>query len=233
MQKQIVSHGEWRKARRKLLRAEKDLMKRRDELSRRRQDLPWEKVEKPYRFEGDAGPVTLAELFGDRSQLIIYHFMFGSDWEQGCKSCSFWADHFDGMVAHLAARDVAFACVSIAPLSRLNAFKTRMGWRFSWYSSASTSFNQDFGVTGPAGQILIYNYDKPKEDAGELPGLSVFAKDDGNLYHTYSCYARGLDSLNGTYQFLDLVPKGRDEDGLEWTMAWVKHHDRYATPQRA
>lgn len=228
MQNRVVSHEQWLKARQDLLSAEKEFTKRRDALTRQRQSLPWEKVEEAYRFKGQGGEVTLRDLFNGRSQLIVYHFMFGTDWQQGCKSCSFWADHFDGMAPHLAQRDVAFACVSIAPLEKLLAFRSRMGWSFDWYSSEGTRFNQDFGVTGDAGQEMIYNYDKAKQDAGELPGLSVFSRgSESTIFHAYSCYARGLDMLNGTYQFLDLVPKGRDEGGLPWPMAWVQHHDRY------
>ncbi len=224
----MTTRENWLAARKALLADEKAFMRQRDALSTKRRALPRYETGKLYNFQSEHGSRSLAELFGPHSQLIIYHFMFGADWQQGCKSCSFWADHFDGMAPHLAARDVAFACVSIAPLEKLLAFKSRMGWRFDWYSSAGTSFNEDFGVTGQPGQTLVYNYDKPKEDAGELPGLSVFAKEGNTIYHTYSCYARGLDNLNGTYQMLDLVPKGRDEDRLEWPMAWVKHHDRYS-----
>jgi predicted dithiol-disulfide oxidoreductase (DUF899 family) len=231
MTTQAVSREDWLAARKALLTEEKVFMKTRDALSAKRRNLPRYRIEKDYVFDGGSGKARLQDLSHGKSQLIIYHFMFGADWQQGCKSCSFWADHFDGMAPHLAARDVAFACVSIAPLEKLLAFKSRMGWAFDWYSSAGTSFNEDFGVTGQPGQTLVYNYDKPKKDAGELPGLSVFARADGGIYHTYSCYARGLDNLNGTYQMLDLVPKGRDEDSLEWPMAWVKHHDRYGEPQ--
>jgi predicted dithiol-disulfide oxidoreductase (DUF899 family) len=225
-----ATREEWLAARQALLAEEKALLKARDALAEKRRALPRCPVETPYAFQGPEGPVPLAALFGGKSQLIIYHFMFGADWQEGCKSCSFWADHFDGMAPHLAARDVAFACISIAPLARLLEFRQRMGWRFNWLSSAGTTFNADFGVTGLPGETLLYNYGKPIEDAGELPGLSVFAREGGAVLHTYSCYSRGLDNLNGTYQFLDLVPKGRDESGLEWPMAWVKHHDRYGSP---
>jgi predicted dithiol-disulfide oxidoreductase (DUF899 family) len=224
----MTTRENWLAARKVLLADEKAFMKQRDALAAKRRALPRYEIDKPYNFQSEHGQRSLAEVFGPHSQLIIYHFMFGADWQQGCKSCSFWADHFDGMAPHLAARDVTFACVSIAPLEKLLAFKKRMGWHFDWYSSAGTSFNKDFGVTGLPGETLVYNFDKPKEDAGELPGLSVFAKEGNAIYHTYSCYARGLDNLNGTYQMLDLVPKGRDEDSLEWPMAWVKHHDRYS-----
>ena len=169
----------------------------------------------------------MAELFDGRGQLIIYHFMFGADWEQGCKSCSFWADGFNGIITHLKQRDVTMLCVSAAPLQKLMAFRKRMGWTFDWVSSGGTSFNFDFGVSGATGETLIYNYDKPKKDAGELPGLSAFLTEGGAVFHTYSCYARGLDSLNVAYQFLDLVPKGRGEDHLPYPMSWVRHHDSY------
>ncbi len=228
MQNSAVTHTEWLQARTVLLSAEKAFTKARDELTRQRQALPWELVEKSYTFESPRGTVKLADMFAGRSQLMIYHFMYPADWEQGCKSCSFWADHFGGMLPHLAARDVAFACVSISPLAKILDFKARMGWQFDWYSSAGTSFNRDFGVTGAKGETLIYNYDNEKRDDVELPGLSVFAMGGkGEVFHTYSCYARGLDMLNGTYQFLDLAPKGRDEAGLPYTMSWVRHHDNY------
>jgi predicted dithiol-disulfide oxidoreductase (DUF899 family) len=224
---QTVSREDWLKARKALLAEEKAFMRTRDQLSEMRRRLPRYRIEKDYEFLGASGSTPLQNLFQGKSQLAIYHFMFGADWKQGCKSCSFWCDHFDGMLPHLAARDVAFACVSTAPLEKLLAFRSRMGWRFDWYSSAGTSFNMDFGVTCSPGKTLLYNFDKPKEDAGELPGLSVFAKDGSAVYHTYSCYSRGLDNLNGTYQILDLVPKGRDEAKLPWPMAWVNHHDSY------
>jgi len=227
MSNPIVSHGEWLKARRELLAAEKAFMQARDNLARQRQALPWERVEMNYSFLGTKGSVTLDGLFAGHSQLVIYHFMFGADWQQGCKSCSFWADHFDGMLPHMAARDVAFACVSIAPLEKLLVFKKRMGWRFDWVSSEANSFNADFGVSRQPGEPFIYNYDRLLVEAGEMPGLSVFARNEDGIFHTYSCYARGLDNLNTTYQFLDLVPKGRDESGLPYTMSWVRHHDRY------
>lgn len=229
MNNPIVSHDEWLRARRELLKAEKEMTRKRDELARQRQALPWERVEKAYRFESATGPVTLPQLFGPRSQLFVYHFMFGPDWEQGCKSCSFWADSFDGIITHLNQRDVTMICISAAPLDKLHAFRRRMGWRFDWVSSAGTTFNSDFCVSGQPGKTLHYNYDRAIPDAGELPGLSVFAKTaDGDVFHTYSCYSRGLDGFNSAYQLLDLAPKGRDEGGLPYTMSWVKHHDRYA-----
>lgn len=227
----VVSHDEWLKARIALLAAEKELTRRRDELSRQRRELPWERVEKNYGFAGPEGPEALADLFRGKSQLIIYHFMLGPNWEEGCKSCSYLADHFDGPQIHLAHRDVAFAAVSRAPIVRIQAFRKRMGWRFHWVSSYGTEFNRDYGVQFTPDELageVPYNYGKQRFGAEEAPGLSVFYKNDADeIFHTYSAYARGLDALVGAYQFLDLVPKGRDEDGLAFTMSWVRHHDRY------
>ena len=228
----VVSREEWLQARKALLADEKTLTRQRDELSRRRRELPWEKVGKNYVFDGPSGPRTLAQLFEGRSQLIVYHFMFGPQWEEGCPSCSFLADHFDGARVHLAQRDVSFAVVSRAPIDRIEGFRKRMGWRFPWVSSYGSDFNYDYQASftkdeKEAGQVY-YNYEATTFPSEEAPGLSVFSKDaEGNIFHTYSSYARGLDPLVGTYQFLDLVPKGRDEDGLAWSMAWVRHHDRY------
>ncbi len=177
-------------------------------------------------------PETLGDLFAGRNQLVIYHFMFGANWEEGCRSCSFLADHFDGTQIHLAHRDVTFAVVSQAPLPRLKAFQKRMGWHFPWVSAFANDFQSDYGVHFTKEELaceVTYNFHKGQVGLEELPGLSVFYKDDsGEIFHTYSAYARGLDSLVGTYQFLDLVPKGRDEDGLAFSMAWVRHHDKYA-----
>lgn len=228
----IVGYDEWLKARRALLEAEKEFTRLRDDLSRRRRALPWERVEKSYVFEGPSGRETLADLFDGRSQLIVYHFMFGPDWEVGCKSCSFWADHFDGMQPHLAARDTSFAAVSRGPLDRLQAQAARLGWRFKWVSSLGSDFNFDYGVSflaeEPSGRQDSYNYAPRRMASSELPGISVFFRDSGgDLFHTYSCYARGLDMMNGTYQWLDLTPKGRDEDDLPFTMSWVRLHDDY------
>jgi predicted dithiol-disulfide oxidoreductase (DUF899 family) len=231
-QHQIVSPAEWLEARRSLLAKEKQFTRLRDELSEARRQLPWERVTKHYVFEGSGGKETLADLFAGRSQLIVYHFMFDPDWEAGCKSCSFWADHFSGSVAHLRQRDVTLVAVSRAPLDKIEAFRKRMGWTFKWVSSFGNSFNHDFGVTFTEqdrqnGQVT-YNYGRREYGSSEMPGLSVFAKDAGGaIFHSYSCYARGLDMINGTYQLLDLVPKGRDEASLPFTMAWVRHHDRY------
>jgi predicted dithiol-disulfide oxidoreductase (DUF899 family) len=230
-QPKIVSRAEWLKARRAHLAAEKDFTRQRDELSRQRRELPWEQVEKKYIFDSPDGPQTLADLFAGRSQLIVYHFMFGPDWAEGCKSCSFLADHFDATQIHLAHRDVTFAVVSQAPLPRLKAFQKRMGWRFPWVSAFANDFQTDYNVHFTKEELageIYYNYGMTRFSAEEAPGLSVFHKDEaGRIFHTYSAYARGLDALLGTYQFLDLVPKGRDEDGLAFSMSWVRHHDKY------
>lgn len=233
MQHVIVSHDEWLMARRAHLTREKELTRLRDQLSAERRQLPWVKVEKNYVFDSSSGSRTLGELFAGQSQLILYHFMFGPGWEEGCKSCSFLADHLDGARVHLAQRDVALAVVSRAPLPDLLAFRQRMGWQFPWYSSFGSDFNLDYHVSFTPDEMAAgkvdYNYGLTDFSVEEGPGLSVFYKDgSGNIYHTYSTYARGLDILLGTYNFLDLVPKGRDEDGLSFTMDWVRHHDRYA-----
>jgi predicted dithiol-disulfide oxidoreductase (DUF899 family) len=228
----VVSRGAWLEARKQLLAKEKEFTRLRDELSQARRDLPWVRVDKDYSFEGPAGAVPLRDLFDGRSQLIAYHFMFGPSWEEGCPSCSFWADGYNGYFAHLRQRDVAFAVISRAPTAKLEAFRTRMGWRFPWVSSLNSDFNYDFHVSFTpeeiASGVLTYNYAQGKSGATELPGLSVFRKDDHDvIFHTYSCYARGLDMLNGAYHHLDLVPKGRDETGLAHPMAWVRLHDQY------
>ena len=189
-------------------------------------------MEKQYAFEGAHGKETLSSLFDGHSQLLIYHFMLGPGWEEGCKSCSFLADHFDGSVIHLAHRDVSFLVVSHAPLAEIEAFKKRMGWRFKWVSSYESEFNFDYQVSFSMDQLsagkVYYNYAEGGFGHDELPGLSAFYKDaDGELFHTYSTYSRGLDILIGAYHFLDFAPKGRDEDDLAFTMAWVRHHDRY------
>jgi predicted dithiol-disulfide oxidoreductase (DUF899 family) len=232
MQHPIVSGEKWIAARKELLKAEKELTHRRDELARLRRELPWEKVEKDYVFDSPRGKAKLADLFGGCSQLIIYHFMFGSDWAEGCPSCSFIADHIDGAVPHLKARDVALVMVSRAPLAKIQAFKKRMGWRFPWVSSFGSDFNYDYHVSftpqqRAAGKV-DHNYGMEEYPGEEAPGASVFFKDStGQIFHTYSTYARGLDPLIGTYTLLDLVPKGRDEDRFAFSMAWLRHHDRY------
>jgi predicted dithiol-disulfide oxidoreductase (DUF899 family) len=231
MRNQAVSHEEWLNARLELLAAEKEFTRQRDALTRRRMAMPWERVDKSYRFEGPNGPFSLADLFDGRSQLIVYHFMLGPDWEEGCKSCSFWADNFDGIPIHLNHRDVTFTAVSRAPLAKIEGYKKRMGWSFPWVSSYGSDFNYDFHVSFTKEQLAAgkvdYNYGLV-EGYEELPGLSVFYKNGrGEVFHTYSCYARGIDMVNGAYQLLDLVPKGRDEDGFEFSMEWVRRHDQY------
>jgi predicted dithiol-disulfide oxidoreductase (DUF899 family) len=230
----VVSPAEWLTARKAHLAKEKEFTRLRDELSRQRRELPWEKVEKQYVFDGPGGKHPLADLFGKRSQLIVYHFMFGPGWKEGCPSCSYLADHFDGATIHLAHRDVAFAAISRAPIAEIEAFKKRMGWRFPWVSSFGSDFNYDYHVSFTPEEKarnngkVQYNYELTEFGSEEGPGASVFYKDkSGDVFHTYSSYARGLDILVGTYNFLDLVPKGRDEGGLAFSMAWVRHRDRY------
>ena len=228
----IVSHDEWLAARQALLEKEKAFTRARDALGEARRAMPWQRVETDYRFQGPDGEESLADLFAGRSQLIVYHFMLGPGWGEGCKACSFLADHFDGAIVHIAQRDVAMAVISSAPLAEIQAFQQRMGWRFKWLSSAGNSFNRDYGVSFTQDQLdagtVHYNYKDQPFPATEAPGLSVFVKDEaGAVCHSYSTYARGLDMLIGAYNLLDLVPKGRDEDTLDFTMAWLRHHDAY------
>ncbi len=232
MQPKIVSANEWTEARKQFLIKEKEFTRLRDDLSRQRRELPWERVEKNYIFDGPNGKVALADLFDGRSQLVVYHFMFGPEWAEGCPSCSFEADHFNSFTVHLNARDVSLAAISRAPLPQIEAFKRRMGWTFPWVSSNQTSFNQDYHVSFSKEEMakgkVYYNYNLQEFPSDEAPGVSVFHKDaGGEVFHTYSAYARGLDILLGAYNFLDLVPKGRDEDALPFTMSWVRHHDKY------
>jgi predicted dithiol-disulfide oxidoreductase (DUF899 family) len=227
-----VSREAWLTARQALLAREKEFTRLRDDLSRERRALPWVKVDKAYVFDGPAGQESLAALFAGRSQLVVYHFMFNPAWEEGCPHCSFWADNFNPIGVHLNQRDVTLVAISRAPLARIEAFKKRMGWGFKWVSSGGNDFNYDYGVSFTPEQIrsgeVVYNYAPTKGDFADREGLSVFYKDaDGAVFHTYSCYARGIDLLNTAYNFLDLVPKGRDEDGLDFVQAWVRHHDRY------
>ena len=224
----IVSHEEWLKAQQAHLAKEKEFTRRRDELARARRDLPWEKVEKNYVFDAPEGKVALAELFDGKSQLIVQHFMFGPDWNEGCPSCSFWTDNFNGVDVHLAHRDTAFVLISRAPIAKLEAYKKRMGWTVRWVSSLNNDFNFDYGVSfQPDESDKKYNLDTVKPYGQENPGLSAFRKgDDGAIYRTYSTYARGLDVLNGTDHLRDMTSKGRDEDPKH-PMAWVKRHDRY------
>jgi len=228
----VVSHEAWLAARQALLAKEKAFTRERDALSAERRALPWERVEKPYVFDTPAGETTLGGLFGDRSQLVVYHFMFGADWEDPCKSCSFWADNFNGITEHLKHRDTTMLAISSAPLERLEAMKRRMGWTFPWVSSGRCAFNRDFHVAFSQEELAAgevgYNYRPQKLRMTEMPGISVFHRDpDGTVFHTYSCYARGLDMMNGAYHYLDLTPKGRDEDGFSHKMSWVRMHDRY------
>jgi predicted dithiol-disulfide oxidoreductase (DUF899 family) len=228
----VVSAEEWVTARRRLLAKEKEFTRLRDELSRERRELPWERIDKQYVFDTPAGKRTLTDLFEDRSQLVVYHFMFGPTWESACKSCSFWADNFNGIVVHLKHRDVTMIAVSRAPLGKIEAYRKRMGWGFKWVSSFQNDFNRDFHVSFTPEEMkdpVEYNYTRQKFPSDEAAGISVFYRDDaGTAFHTYSCYSRGLDMLNGAYHFLDIVPKGRDEDKLPYTMAWLKRHDEYA-----
>jgi predicted dithiol-disulfide oxidoreductase (DUF899 family) len=228
----IVSHQDWLSARRELLAKEKAFTQQRDALSRLRRDLPWEKVEKAYSFETPSGRQSLGGLFGGRSQLVVYHFMFAPDWESGCKSCSFWADHFNGLAPHLAARDVTMLAISRAPLGKLQGFAKRLGWSFPWVSSGDGEFNYDFQASFHPAEVAagkaIYNYRPLSMERTDMPGISVFLKDkDGTIYHTYSTYGRGIELVNATYQYLDLVPKGRDEEGLPYAMSWVRYSDQY------
>ena len=228
----VVSHEQWLEARKKLLAKEKEFTCLRDELSNLRRELPWEPVTKTYAFEGPEGAETLSDLFGGKSQLIVQHFMFHPDWDEGCKSCSFWADNFNGITAHLRQRDVAFAAISRAPLAKLQDFAKRLGWTFKWVSSNDNDFNYDFEVSfrreALARGDATYNFAKFQRASSDMPGISVFAKDEnGAVFRTYSTFGRGLDMMNTAYQYLDLAPKGRDEAGLPHTMAWVKLRDLY------
>jgi len=231
-QHRIVSHEEWVEARRRHLAREKEFTRLRDQLSRERRELPWEKVEKHYVFDGPSGKESLADLFEGRRQLVVYHFMFDPSWDEGCKSCSFWIDNLDGIVVHLNHRDVSFVAVSRARYETIQAYRERMGWRVKWLSSLANDFNRDYHVTFTdeerATHRAYYNYTTGSFPAPEAPGISVFYKDaDGAVYHTYSAYSRGIDMVNGAYHVLDLVPKGRDEDGLPYHMDWLERHDSY------
>jgi predicted dithiol-disulfide oxidoreductase (DUF899 family) len=232
MEHRVASQEQWLAARKQLLRKEKELTRLRDQLSAERRELPWVRVDKEYVFDGPDGRETLGDLFEGRSQLLVYHFMFGPDWEQGCPSCSFLSDHIDGANWHLPQRGVTLVAVARAPLAQIEAFKARMGWRFKWVSSYGSDFNFDYQVSFDPDALargeVYYNYAVGEFPSEEAPGISAFCRDpDGNVFHTYSAYARGLDLLIGAYNYLDLAPKGRDEAALPWTMAWVRHHDRY------
>jgi predicted dithiol-disulfide oxidoreductase (DUF899 family) len=228
----IVSRDEWLTARKQLLAKEKQLTHQRDAINAERRQLPWVKVEKNYVFDGPEGKQTLADLFGGRSQLIVYHFMFGPDWEEGCPSCSFNMDHTDGALVHLAQRDVSFVAISRAPLAKIDAFKRRMGWRFNWVSSYESDFNYDYHVSFTKDEMtsgkVFYNFEMNEFPSEEAPGISIFYQDTkGDLFHTYSGFARGTETTIGAYNYLDFLPKGRDEDELAFSMSWVRHHDRY------
>ncbi len=231
----IVSQETWLAARKALLKKEKESTRLLDELAAERRALPWVRVEKDYTFDAPGGgKVSLADLFAGRDQLVIYHFMFGPEWQEGCPSCSLVSDHFSGTLPHLAARDVTLVAVSRAPLAKIEAFKERMGWEFNWVSSHGGDFNADFHVSFSDEELaqgtVHYNYTMMEFPSAEGPGMSVFYKDAaGDVFHTYSTYSRGLDSLMGIYRILDLVPKGRDEGALNFGMEWVRHHDRYDT----
>jgi predicted dithiol-disulfide oxidoreductase (DUF899 family) len=231
MKPEIVSHDDWTKARLKLLEKEKAHSRARDELTRERQALPWVEIKKTYTFDGPDGEVTLSDLFGDKSQLIVQHFMFDLEWDEGCKSCTFMADHMDPSVIHIAHRDTAFAAVSKAPLQKLLAYKKRMQWGFNWVSSYNSEFNRDFHVSFSDEELennkCTYNYqDGVSFPCREAHGMSTFAKDkSGNVYHTYSVYGRGVENVMTAYDLLDMVPKGRDEHGR--SMYWLRRKDAY------
>lgn len=233
MKHPIVSESEWLAARKQHLLREKDLLRQLDDLRRQRRELPWMKVEKPYLFAGPRGTETLAGLFGDCSQLVVQHFMFGPDWPEGCVGCSFQADHVDAAFVHLRHHDIAFAAVSRAPFPLLAAFRRRMGWQFHWVSSCGSDFNYDFGVSFAAADLASgtarYNFETRELDSEEMPGVSVFFKDeDGSIYRTYSAYGRGVEQLVGAYNYLDIAPRGRNETGPAFDLTdWVKHRDKY------
>jgi len=227
---QVVSRDEWLQARKRLLLKEKEFTRLRDQLSQERRDLPWERVDKQYVFEGPLGKETLPQLFDGRSQLVVYHFMFAPDWDAGCPHCSRWADNFNGIIVHLNQRDVTMIAVSRAPYSKLAAYEKRMGWNFKWVSSFQNDFNYDYHVSFTPEELAreeaFYNFTTRDPGVTDREGVSVFFKDPaGRVFHTYSTYARGIDMLSVDYQYLDLVPKGRDEDGQG--PFWVRRHDEY------
>ncbi len=232
----IVTHDQWLARRKALLARERELTHLHDQVARERRALPWERVEKDYLFDTPGGPRKLADLFAGRKQLMVQHFMLGPGWKEGCPSCSYMADHTDPMTLHLAARDVTFVAISRAPLAEIERFKRRMGWRFTWVSSNGSDFNFDYGVSftpeDRERDEVTYNYARQPYEHDELPGISVFVKDDsGAVFHTYSTYRRGVEAMMGTYALLDLTPKGRDEKEVGG-MGWVRHHDRYeAAPE--
>jgi predicted dithiol-disulfide oxidoreductase (DUF899 family) len=228
----IVSRQEWIEARQAHLAHEKEFTRARDRLSEERRALPWVKVDKAYLFDSPEGKQTLADLFKGKSQLVVQHFMFAPDWNEGCKSCSFWADGFERMIPHLAARDTTLVAVSRAPLSKLLPFKQRMGWTFDWVSSADSDFNYDYAVSFTPDEVKsgakVYNFGTSGFHIEEAPGISAFYRNEaGEIFHTYSCFARGLDMMNAAYHYLDLTPLGRHEDGLPYPMDWVRLRDQY------
>jgi predicted dithiol-disulfide oxidoreductase (DUF899 family) len=228
----IVPKDEWLTARKAFLLKEKEFTRQRDELNAERRQLPMVRVDQNYMFDTATGRVSLSDLFGDCSQLIVYHFMYGPGWDEGCPSCSFWADSYDGVDVHLRHRDTTLVAIARTSVEKIEAYKKRMGWRFTWASSLNNSFNRDFDVQFTEADLadgpLEYNYRPQTSPFDEAPGISVFSKDaDGNIYHTYSCFSRGLDMLNGAYHMLDLTSKGRDEQDLPFTMAWLKRRDQY------
>jgi predicted dithiol-disulfide oxidoreductase (DUF899 family) len=230
----VVTRDEWLAARKQLLRKEKELTRERDRLAEQRRELPWVKVDQDYVFDGADGPVTLGELFNGQRQLIVYHFMFAPEWSQGCKSCSLLADHYNPSAVHLAHRDTTLVTISRAPIDKLLAFRDRMGWTFPWVSSEKNSFHTDFGVYFTPQELesglSVYNYEAAPYPITDLPGLSVFTRDDdGSIYHSYSTYARGLDMFINVYNLLDTTPLGRNEAGMT-NMDWLRHHDRYGVP---
>jgi predicted dithiol-disulfide oxidoreductase (DUF899 family) len=228
----VVDAEQWRQARTTFLEQEKAFTRQRDALSAARRELPWLEITEEYRFESPEGEVFLADLFGDQHQLLLYHFMMGPDWEEGCPSCSFWADSYDGTQIHLAHRDTALAVVSRTSVDNIEAYRKRMGWNFRWVSSLNSSFNFEMGVSFTPEQVAsgdkLYNYGNNAFGGEEAPGISTFIRDDdGRIFLTYQTFARGLDMLNGTYHHLDLMAKGRDEDNLDWSMQWLHRHDAY------
>lgn len=231
----VVSREEWLRERITLLAQEKDFTRRRDELAAKVRDLPWVKVNNTYTFDTPTGKVPLADLFGASSQLIVYHFMFDPTWSQGCMSCSLIADHYNGLIVHLAHRDISFVTVSKASIQQIESFRARMGWTFPWVSTAHSDFGRDFGVSYTdqdlADDNSLYNFNRKPMPFREHPGLSVFTKDTrGNVYHTYSSFARGLEDFMTAYRYIDVTPKGRDEAQTGGGMGWLRHHDRYDDP---
>jgi predicted dithiol-disulfide oxidoreductase (DUF899 family) len=229
---QVLPRNEWIEARRRFLAKEKEFTRLREELSRERRELPWERVEKNYVFDGPTGQVTLNDLFVGKSQLVVYHLMFAPDSEAACRGCSFWADNFNGTIPHLEQRDVSFVAISRAPISKLQGFANRMGWTFKWVSGANGDFNYDYQASFRDEDMdrgtATYNYERYPDRMPDKPGFSVFFKDaTGTIFHTYSTYARGIDPMNVAFQLLDLVPKGRDEQGLPHPMSWVRLRDQY------